>query len=185
MQVVGVEKIRVEDSAVDKRREVFAVLSDVKTNKMVDRAVLVEPADARDDVFLLVVKTVSDAEHILIFIAHRVAVEVVRQLSVAHHSRECSRHVARRDVDHLDSLRRTAGYYKPILRLVARDVRQFLPRRHRLVDDRNLLRILVVDLESVGVIIVCNSVVLVCHDEIHLVVARERALAHVGSIVGE
>ena len=78
MQVVGVEKIRVEDSAVYKRREVFAVLSDVETNKMVDRAVLVEPADARDDVFLLVVKTVSDAEHILIFIAHRVAVEVVR-----------------------------------------------------------------------------------------------------------
>ena len=181
MQVVGVEKIRVEDRAVYKRREVFAVLSDVETNKMVDRAVLVEPADARDDVFLLVVKTVSDAEHILIFIAHRVAVEVVGQLSVAHHSR----HVARRDVDHLDSLRRTAGYYKPILRLVARDVRQFLPRRHRLVDDRNLLRILVVDLESVGVIIVCNSVVLVCHDEIHLVVARERALTHVGSIVGE
>lgn len=36
MQVVGVEKIRVEDSAVDKRREVFAVLSDVETNKMVD-----------------------------------------------------------------------------------------------------------------------------------------------------
>lgn len=42
MQVVGVEKIRVEDSAVYKRREVFAVLSDVETNKMVDRAVLVE-----------------------------------------------------------------------------------------------------------------------------------------------